>query len=158
HARITLPARPGKLTLVYPRYGISTYRAPESILNDIVGLRLSVAGNSLPWTRDRDDPFSFHIDVPPGTAEVVADLDVVPAPQRTDFNAATGQLLILDWPTVVLYPAGARIGDLQVDARVHLPSGWRWDATLDTQVAPDGTIVYAGASLASLVDSPMLAG
>jgi predicted metalloprotease with PDZ domain len=158
HARLAIPARPGPLTLVYPRYGIPTYRAPESILNNIVGLRFSALGHSLRWTRDRDDPFGFQVRVPAGAAEVIADLDVVPAPQRTDFNAATGQLLILDWPTVVLYPKGARVSDLHVDAHLRVPSGWGADATLDTRMEPDGTITYARTSLAMLVDSPVLAG
>ena len=158
HARLTLPVRPGPLTLVYPRYGIPTYRAPESILNDIVGLRFRALGRPLPWTRDRADPFSFRIAVPPGATEVTADIDVVPAPGRSDFNAATGQLLILDWPTVMLYPKGARIADLKIDARLRLPPGWGADATLDAHAQPNGALAYSRTSLAALGDSPVLAG
>jgi predicted metalloprotease with PDZ domain len=158
HAHLTIPARPGPLTLVYPQYGIPTYRAPDYILNDIVGLKFSALGRALSWTRDRADPFGFRLEVPPGATEVAADLDIVPAPRRTDFNAATGQLLILDWPTLVLYPKGTRVADMQIDARLRLPPDWRADTTLDTRKESDSALVYARTSLATLVDSPVLAG
>ncbi len=107
HSELNIPVHAGPLVLVYPRWAIPTYEAPNTILDNIVDLRFTANGKPVAWHRDLVDMFTVHIEVPPGVRTLTVRLDVAAAPQRSDFNATTGQLVILDWNTMLLYPKGA---------------------------------------------------
>src|SRR5262249_36325589 len=77
---------------------------------------------------------------------------------RSDQNAATGQLVIVDWQTLVLYPTGAVVSDLPVKARLRIPAGWKQASALASVAMADGANEFPPVSLATLVDSPVLAG
>ena len=64
HSELTIPAHPGPLTLVYPRWAIPTDELPVTALNNIVRLKISSNGQMLEWKRDLVDKFSFHVVVP----------------------------------------------------------------------------------------------
>jgi predicted metalloprotease with PDZ domain len=103
------------------------------------------------------DLFVFRVRIPEHVDTLHVALDVV-APERTDMNAATGQLLTVDWQTLVLYPRGARVAELKVKPRLRLPAGWQQGAALHATAAADDWFDYPLTSLATLVDSPVIAG
>lgn len=158
HSQFSLAVSPGKLTLVYPRWGIPTYEAPAATVDNIVGLRIKAGARRIDWARDPVDMFAFHLTIPDHTNTLEVSMDVVAPPQRSDMNAATGQLLVLDWQTIVLYPKGATVTELRVKPNLRLPADWRAGSAMQAAVGADGTIDYAATSLAALVDSPVLAG
>lgn len=158
HSELRVPVHAGPLTLMYPRWGIPTYEAPASVVDNIVGLRIFGDGRPMEWRRELTDMFAFHVDVPIGVRNLTVYLDVVAPSQRSDLNAATGQSLVVDWQTVVLYPTGAAVNDLSVKARLRLPAGWRQASSLETAGTADGILEYLPVSLATLVDAPVLAG
>jgi len=158
HSELTVPVQPGPLTLVYPRWGIPTYEAPASVIDNIVGLKVAGNGRAIEWRRDQTNMFAFHVDVPADVRDLTVSLDVVAPPQRSDLNAATGELLVVDWQTLVLYPTGTAVSDLPVKARLRLPSGWKQASGLTAESTADGVLAYHPTSLAALVDSPVLAG
>jgi predicted metalloprotease with PDZ domain len=158
HSELIIPVVPGPLTLVYPRWAIPTYQAPNTIVDDIVDLRFTANGKRLAWVRDPVDMFSFHVIVPGGVSALTVTMDVVAAPQRTDFNAMTGQLLILDWNTMLLYPKGAAASAVRVNPRLRLAAGWRQASALRATDRGNGELEYPTTRLATLVDTPVLAG
>lgn len=158
HSELVMPVHAGPLTLVYPRWGIPTYEAPVSVVDNIVGLKIFGDGRPIEWRREPADMFAFHVDVPIDVRKLTVSLDVIAPSQRSDLNAATGQLLVVDWQTVVLYPTGAAVNDLPVKAQLRLPPGWTQASSLKTARTADGVLEYLPVSLATLVDSPVLAG
>src|SRR5712692_2320325 len=54
HARLRIPARRGKLTLLYPKW-LPGEHGPNGPITDLVGLKMSAAGKPVPWQRDPDD-------------------------------------------------------------------------------------------------------
>src|SRR5205823_2899074 len=50
HARLVLPARPGKLTLYYPKW-IPGEHAPTGPITDLAGLKFRAGEQALPWQR-----------------------------------------------------------------------------------------------------------
>src|SRR4051812_41507916 len=74
HARLVIPAKPGPLTLYYPKW-IPGEHAPSGPIVNLAGLTMSAGGRAIPWRRDNVDMFAFHIDVPPGAASVEVRLD-----------------------------------------------------------------------------------
>jgi predicted metalloprotease with PDZ domain len=158
HSELAIPVDPGPVTLVYPRWGIPTYEAPAATADNIVRLKISGNGQQIEWHRDLVDVFAFHAVVPDGVKALNVSMDIVAPTQRSDFIAATGQLLRIDWYALLLYPREASVDDLQIVARVRLPAGWKSSCPMAPIAAVEGVIEYPRTSLAALVDSPLLAG
>src|SRR4051794_40912977 len=74
HAHLTIPAAPGAMTLVYPKW-IPGEHMPTGPLMQMAGLHVRAGGNELAWTRDRVDMFAFHVDVPAGATSLDVDFD-----------------------------------------------------------------------------------
>src|SRR4029077_4044981 len=74
HAQLRIPAKPGTLTLYYPKW-IPGEHGPTGPITDLVGLKFTAGGKALPWRRDLLDGFTFHVEVPAGEKEVTANFD-----------------------------------------------------------------------------------
>src|ERR1700678_122156 len=74
HAQMQIPAKPGALTLYYPKW-IPGEHGPTGPITDLTGLKFTASGKALKWRRDLLDGFTFHVEVPAGENEVVAYFD-----------------------------------------------------------------------------------
>src|SRR5436853_1893024 len=72
HVQMTMPAKAGAMTLLYPEW-IPGEHGPTGPIANLVGLKVQGGGKSIPWKRDSVNMYAFHMDVPAG----VAALDVV---------------------------------------------------------------------------------
>src|SRR6266511_3081244 len=54
HAQLRIPATPGKLTLLYPKW-LPGEHGPTGPITDLVGLKMSANGQPVEWQRDADD-------------------------------------------------------------------------------------------------------
>ena len=161
HAQLRIPAKPGTLTLYYPKW-IPGEHGPTGPITDLTGLKFSASGKTLAWRRDLIDGFTFHVEVPPGESEVVANLDYAsPASDEPGYSSsvsATEKLYILSWNTLLLYPAGYAADQLRYSASLRLPAGWKFGTSLQVSDQNGNEIHFAQVSLATLVDGPVLAG
>ena len=82
HTKITIPVRPGRLNLFYPKW-IPGEHSPTGPINDLVGLKLSANGKPVAWRRDDVEMFAFHCEVPQGVAELEVSFDDVSQPETT---------------------------------------------------------------------------
>jgi predicted metalloprotease with PDZ domain len=175
HVRETLTVTPGALTLVYPKW-LPGEHAPDGPIDDVVGLRFSAGGKTLPWRRDPVDQFAFHLEIPAGVTSLDASFDFLSAIGAGGFSSAsseTAHLGIYSWNQVLLYPQGARTDDVMFRASLQLPPGWKYATALPVATS-DGTsggvtgnegaqqasrsIDFMPVSLTTLVDSPVIAG
>jgi predicted metalloprotease with PDZ domain len=161
HAQMRIPAKPGTLTLYYPKW-IPGEHGPTGPITDLTGLKFSAGGKTLPWRRDLLDGFTFHVEVPAGVNEVVANLDYAsPASSEPGYSAgmaATEKLYTVNWNTLLLYPAGYGSDELTYDASLRLPAGWKFGTSLHVSSQASGDIHFAPVSLTMLVDGPVLTG
>src|ERR1019366_1966302 len=105
HARLHIPASPGKLTLFYPKW-IPGEHSPSGPVNDLTGLAFSANGKPLDWQRDAEDMFAFHLTVPAGADAVDVSLDFLLSAGGGVYSAggsSTARLLDLNWNQVLLY-------------------------------------------------------
>ncbi len=160
-ARMHIPAQPGPLTLVYPKW-IPGEHGPTGPITDLAGLRMSAAGHPVEWQRDAEDMFAFHLEVPAGADAVEVALDFLLPPGSGDFSSgasATAQLLDLSWNQVLVYPQGSKPGELQFAVELFLPQGWKFGTALKSLGHRlGGFLQFAPVSLETLVDSPVIAG
>ena len=160
HAKLSIPAQPGALTLVYPKW-IPGEHSPTGPITDLTGLRMSAGGHTLEWRRDADDMFAFHLEVPAAAKTVEVSLDyLVPAETTNpaDEPSASARLMDLIWNDVLLYPLGTPAHDLVFEAKLRLPAGWHYGTALPVAHESGATVEFQPASLETLVDSPVLAG
>src|SRR5882757_6071689 len=73
HAKLTIPAKAGPLTLYYPKW-IPGEHEPSGPIANLTGLHFRAKGQELTWRRDLLDAWTFHLDVPAGVNSVEASL------------------------------------------------------------------------------------
>ena len=163
-AHLTLPVGEGPLTLVYPKW-LPGRHSPAGPLTSLGGPRFTAGARPLPWRRDSVDLNAFHLDIPAGTTQLGVDLEILTAPAPDGVvqgletpRTATESLLILEWNQLLLYPAGTRSDDLDYQAAVRLPPGWKFATALGAVSTDAGRVQFAPVSLTTLVDSTLLAG
>jgi predicted metalloprotease with PDZ domain len=158
HAAVTLPATPGPMTLVYPKWIPGNHR-PSGPIANVAGLHIRSGGQEIPWKRDPVEMYSFHVEVPKGAREVEAVFDLIATDSAgAGGNAASSNLLDLNWNQVVLYPAGVASDAVQCSASVRLPKGWEYGTALEAARTSGDEIEFSPVSLTTLVDSPLIAG
>ena len=150
---LTMPVKAGPLTLYYPKW-IPGEHGPTGPISDLAGLKFEGGGKTIPWKRDLLDVYTFHLEIPQGVSELEATYDYI----EPDGLSATDKLTILEWNSVLLYPAGAQAQQLTYDATLLLPDGWKFGTSLSIESTTANKIVFKPISLDMLVDSPVIAG
>ncbi len=162
HSHLTIPAKPGAMTLVYPKW-MPGEHMPTGPLMQMAGLHVRAGGNEIPWTRDKVDMFAFHVNVPAGASTLEVDFDYL-SPSATfgggygESANATQNLLLILFNHHVVYTAGTPTDQLTYHASVRLPAGWKFDTALPISAQNGDRVDFAPVSLTTLVDSPIAAG
>ncbi|MBZ5663190.1 MAG: M61 family peptidase [Acidobacteriia bacterium] len=162
HARLTIPSTPGTLTLYYPKW-IPGEHGPNGPIQNLTGLTFTANGQTLRWRRDLLDGWTFHVEIPAGVSSLEAALDFVfPGGgswgSHTGGTSATDKMAVVNWNTVLLYPAGWTSDELTYEARLRLPAGWKFGTPLPVASQNDQEIKFQPVSLTTLVDSPVIVG
>jgi predicted metalloprotease with PDZ domain len=160
HARLTIPAAPGPLTLLYPEW-IPGEHGPTGPIADLAGLRLAAGGQPVRWRRDPVNLYALRCDVPPGASALDVELDYLSPTDPGGFTSgasASARLMVLNWNQVVVYPEGRGANELHCDASLRLPPGWRYGTALPVERESAEGIQFRRVTLGELVDSPVVAG
>jgi predicted metalloprotease with PDZ domain len=159
-AKLILPVKAGALTLVYPKW-IQGEHAPTGPILDLTGLKFVAGGKEINWRRDSVDMYAFHLEVPAGADELEVSLIYLSPPDASlgrEVPSATAQLAVLNWYLVTLYPEGVKTDDLTYVASLRLPANWTYGTALPVAKETAEEILFAPASLTTLIDSPVITG
>ena len=63
HEHLIVPANPGPMTLVYPKWIPGNHR-PSGPITNLVGIKFSANIHALSWERDPIDMYAFHVMCP----------------------------------------------------------------------------------------------
>jgi len=161
YATETIPVTAGPLTLVFPKW-IPGEHGPTGPITDLAGLHFTAAGKAIQWRRDDVDMYAFHITVPAGSSSLGVKLELLSTSTPEGFSSgasATSELAVISWSQLLLYPEGKRSDDVEFNAQLHLPEGWKFGTALPVSRSESGNnIEFKTVSLTTLVDSPVLAG
>jgi predicted metalloprotease with PDZ domain len=160
HAQLTIPVKPGPLTLLYPKW-IPGEHGPTGPIDNLAGIVMMANGQQLAWVRDDVNMFAFHVTVPQGVSTLDVKLDFLATAPATGFSAGastSANLAMLSWNEVVLYPAGISPSEIEVKPAVKLPADWQYGTALTNTGEENGEIEFAPVPLNMLIDSPLLAG
>ena len=160
HVQMSMPAKPGAMTLLYPEW-IPGEHGPTGPIANLVGLKIQAAGQTIPWKRDSDNMFAFHLDVPSGATTLDVAFDFISPPETGGFtsgSSTTTELAVLNWNQLLLYPQGSQPDTFQYQATLTVPTSWRYGTALPIQRESGNQIEFQPASLTTMVDSPVSAG
>jgi predicted metalloprotease with PDZ domain len=132
HVRLTIPAKPGPLTLLYPEW-IPGEHGPTGPIIDLAGLKITANGQAVRWTRDSVNMYAFHVTVPAGASGLEVVFDQISPPDTGGFSSgssATTELAVLNWNQFLLYPEGSPSDQLRYQANLRVPDGWRYGTAL----------------------------
>ena len=155
-----MPAKPGPMTLLYPEW-IPGEHGPTGPIANLVGLKIQAGGKTIPWKRDSDNMFAFHLDVPAGATTLDVAFDFISPPESGGFtsgSSTTTELAVLNWNQLLLYPQGSQPDAFQYQATLTVPTSWRYGTALPIQRESGNQIEFQPASLTTMVDSPVSAG
>jgi predicted metalloprotease with PDZ domain len=155
HSVVTIPATPGAMTLVYPKWIPGNHR-PTGPIQNVAGLHIKADGREIPWQRDLEDMYALHLQVPAGARQLQVAFDTITYYEKR--SLASSKVLDLVWNQEVMYPQGASIDAVEVTPSVRLPEGWKFGTALDVSRQSGDTIDFQPVSLNRLVDSPLIAG
>ncbi|MHB8215539.1 MAG: M61 family metallopeptidase [Candidatus Sulfotelmatobacter sp.] len=159
HAKLNIPAKPGAMTLVFPKWIPGNHR-PSGPIAALAGIHMEAAGQPLLWQRDALDMYAFHVTVPESAHAIDVSLDAITANDSAGGAgpAASSNLLDLNWNAVVLYPQGADSDAVKFVPSVKLPAGWKFGTSLTAAHVSGDEVEFTPVSLTALVDSPLIAG
>jgi predicted metalloprotease with PDZ domain len=153
HSKLAIPVKPGPLTLFYPKW-IPGEHSPTGPINDLVGLKLSAGGKSIPWRRDDVEMFAFHCDIPAGATMLDVAFDDASQPEST----ASAKLARIKWNRLLVYIQGMNSDAISVKPSLKLPSGWQLASALPVVSERGDQVQFQDVSLEQLVDSPAIIG
>jgi predicted metalloprotease with PDZ domain len=157
HAEVDIPVQPGPVSLTTPKWIPGNHR-PTGPVDDITGVVFTANGNVLPWRRDDEDLYQFHVTVPAGVTTLHAHLDCIVTARISQ------KLAVLEWEKLLLYPANTPVKDIPIQPSVKVPAGWGIGTALsptdgyDPQHPKGGTTHFATTTVEQLEDSPIIAG
>ncbi|WP_428152465.1 M61 family metallopeptidase [Brevundimonas sp.] len=158
--RETIPVEAaGPLTLFFPQW-LPGEHGPTGPINQLGGLIFTANGQRVEWVRDALEPWSFHVVVPAGATELVAEFQhLSPTTEAQGRVTMTAEMLNIQWEKMLLYPAGRFHRNITMQASVTLPDGWEYGTALRPAAPASGaTTTFQPVTLDVLVDSPMFAG
>lgn len=160
HAHLTIPAQPGPLTLIYPKWIPGEHMATGPIVN-LVGLKITASGQPVAWRRDSVNMYAFHLTVPAGATALEVDFDYLPPSQGPNFSSGsstTTELAVLNWNQLIIYPEGSDPDKLQYQATLRVPQGWRYGTALPIRRESGDEIEFQPVAATTLIDSPVSTG
>jgi predicted metalloprotease with PDZ domain len=160
HVQMSMPAKPGPMTLLYPEW-IPGEHGPTGPIANLVGLKIQAGGKTVAWKRDSDNMYAFHLEVPNGAATLDVAFDFISPPESGGFTSGastTTELAVLNWNQLLLYPKGSEPDAFQYQATLIVPDSWRYGTALPIQRESGNQIEFQPASLTTMVDSPVSAG
>jgi predicted metalloprotease with PDZ domain len=149
--REEIRVQPGPLALAYPRW-IPGEHGPTGPIEQLAALRIHSGNSTLPWTRDLEDIYTVHVEVPAGSDRITVDFDVLLE------NTISDHQLLLAWNTAVLYPRNLDKHELMIAPSILLPANWKQGSSLEVTGQIGARVNFAPVSLERLIDSPVLAG
>ena len=157
--RETIPVeRAGPMTLFFPQW-LPGNHGPVGPVTQLAGLMFTANGQRVEWVRDALSPYAYHIVVPAGATELVAEFQhLSPTTGAQGRITMTAEMLNIQWEKMLLYPAGRFHRNITMQASVTLPEGWEYGTALRPDTTTGATTTFQAVPLDVLVDSPMFAG
>ena len=160
HVKMTMPAKTGAMTLLYPEW-IPGEHGPTGPILNMVGLMITGGGKTIAWRRDDVNMYAYHVNVPAGVSSLDIAFDFISPPESSGFSSgasATTELAVVSWNQLLFIPKAwmrIRCSSRPISScRIRGSSARR--CPFGAKAARRSN--FKPASLTTLIDSPLSAG
>lgn len=166
---IAMPSGPGEVLFCIWTPGNHTPSGPIENVVDLV-VR-DCRGERLAWDRDPAHLERVRFTVPEGCGEVRVEMGYIASQpsvnSRSTDTYGRASMGVLNWNTVLFYPAGKTNQQITVQASLAIPEGWTLATPLPraegtaapmTTARPASVTGFASVPLAELIDTPVIMG
>ncbi len=158
HVHETVTGIGADTVLLYPKWLPGTH-APEGPIDRLAGIRMTAQGAPVAWTRDPVDVYAFRVHAAPGIKALEVDFDYLsPTSLPVGSLEISRDVLMLQWNSLVLYPAGYFARQIPARVTLQLPAGWQFGTALEAASASGDQTTFKRVTLETLIDSPVYAG
>jgi predicted metalloprotease with PDZ domain len=158
HVHETLTGIGADTVLLYPKWLPGTH-APEGPIDRLAGIKITASGAPVSWTRDPVDVYAFHVHPTAAVKSLDIDFDYLsPTSPKVGAIEISRDILLLEWNSLILYPAGYFARQIPVQASITLPADWKFGSALEIAGTNGGATQFKRTGLNTLVDSPVYAG
>ena len=105
--------------------------------------------------------YGIHVEVPSGVSQLEVSLDFLATPGDTgsdEDGATSANMTVLEWNSVVLYPAHIPVAQIPIAASLTVPADWKLGTALTIAAQKGLETSFAPVSVEQLVDSPVITG
>jgi predicted metalloprotease with PDZ domain len=158
HVHETISGLGGESSLLYTRW-MPGHHAPSGPIERVAGLKISAQGTPVAWTRDPVEVYAFHVWAPAASKTLDIEFDYLsPTSAKVGGQEISRDILILEWNSVLLYPAGYFVRQIPVDASLTIPGEWKLATALESAASEGPRTTFKRTNLETLIDSPVYAG
>src|SRR5579859_4734449 len=160
HAHLEIPVTAGPLTLEYPQWIPGDHR-PTGPIDNLAGVFVRGNGQEIPWRRDEVDMYAIHVTVPQGVSSLDVSYDFLAVPGGTgsdEDDATSSNIAVLEWNSVVIYPAHIPVANIPITPSIKVPEGWKLGSALTPTNTSGDETSFQTVSVETLVDSPLITG
>ncbi|MGL4515023.1 MAG: hypothetical protein ACRCT8_18210 [Lacipirellulaceae bacterium] len=162
-SELELAVEPGERVFWYPEW-VPGVAGPTGQIANVAGVLFEdEQGVALRWRRDSTRLNRFVVTVPEGVARLRIKLTYLanqPTPLSMGVDTyGSREAMVLNFNTCVLYPEGEEADSIRVRLRVKLPKAWEFGTAMHAGATDkEGWIDFGDESLATVIDSPLVAG
>jgi predicted metalloprotease with PDZ domain len=162
HSGISIHAGGDSLSVLFPKW-IPGSHGPCGAIENMAGfVPIDRTGKAIAWQRDFADPFRFAISGDVNSYPITISLTYICGqPTALSWGSdcwGTPFLGVINWNEVTVYPEGMSVGDLLVEPRLILPSGWKFASGMPMAETRGDTIVFRPVTFEELIDYPVICG
>ncbi|MFQ5606518.1 MAG: hypothetical protein ACE5GA_01120, partial [Candidatus Zixiibacteriota bacterium] len=147
--------------LLYPKW-IPGIHGPRGPVENVSGLRiLDASGKTLDWKRDWSDVYRFFVEAG-ARKSIEVSLDYICSQPSVNSRGIDSygeeNIGIINWNTVLLYPQGIPVADINVSLTLVLPQGWGHGSALRESQRRGDTVEFETVTFEELIDAPLICG
>lgn len=166
-ATISIPVKPGDLSLWYPKW-LPGCHAPAGPIQNLAHFEVVTdQGETLTWKRRSAEPYEFLLNVPNGVEKITVTIEYIPNQATTNSAGADcafeGNVGYFSFNSCVVYPtsldhAYGTGNELIFDVSLQLPQGCAARGAIKSNSAEEGKLTYDAVPFHRLVDCPLILG
>ncbi len=147
--------------MLYPKW-IPGIHGPKNPISNLAGIKVeNPKGEVITWERDWRDVYRIFIDTPSKRDVTLQTTYICSQPTVNSKGVDSygfANLGVVNWNTILFYPEGIPISDIEVQAGIVLPSGWDFGTALREQSRAGDTVFFKAETLEDFVDKPLICG
>ena len=147
--------------LLYPKW-IPGIHGPKNPVENLAGIVVtSPRGDTITWERDWRDVYRIFLNTKSGSHISLKTTYICSQPTTNSRGVdcyGYENLGVINWNTILFYPEGIPISEIEVRAGIVLPQGWDYGSALVESSRSGDTVFFNPETLENFIDRPLICG